>query len=157
MKRIASYVVALFGWALLATVSQAQYQNPAVSPYINLNRGGNPAINYYGLVRPQFAANSALQSFGADLHTLSLSPGTMGNANQRFSQTGNRSSFMTHTRYFMNNGGGKSGTNPNGGLGAGTPGFGAGTPGLGVGTLGLGAGTAPGMQQPFPTLPSFGR
>jgi hypothetical protein len=150
MKRIASYVVALFGWALLATESQAQYQNPAVSPYINLNRGGNPAVNYYGLVRPQFAANSALQSFGADLHTLSLSPGTQGNANQQRPQTGNRSSFMTHTRYFMNNGGGRSGANPSGGLGAGTPGFGAGTPGLG-------AGTAPGMHQPFPSLSSFGR
>ena len=143
MKRIGSYVVALFGWALLATVSQAQYQNPAVSPYINLNRGGNPAINYYGLVRPQFAANSALQSFGSDLHTLSLSPGTMANANQQRPQTGNRSSFMTHTRFFMNYGGGRSGANPYGGSSAGTP--------------GLGAGTAPGIQQPFPALSSFGR
>jgi hypothetical protein len=25
---------------------------PVVSPYLNLLRGGNPAINYYGIVRP---------------------------------------------------------------------------------------------------------
>jgi hypothetical protein len=25
---------------------------PVISPYLNLFRGGNPAINYYGLVRP---------------------------------------------------------------------------------------------------------
>jgi hypothetical protein len=150
MKRIASYVVALFGWALLATVSQAQYQNPAVSPYINLNRGGNQAVNYYGLVRPQFAANSALQAFGADLNTLSLSPSMPGTANQQRPQTGNRSSFMTHTRFFMNYGSGRSGANPSGGLGAGTP-------GLAVGTAGYGAGTTPGIQQPLPALSSFGR
>lgn len=37
----------------------SRYQNPAtlgrptVSPYLNLFRGGNAAVNYYGLVRPQ--------------------------------------------------------------------------------------------------------
>ena len=29
------------------------FQRPVVSPYLNLRLGGNPAINYYGLVRPQ--------------------------------------------------------------------------------------------------------
>jgi hypothetical protein len=33
----------------------ALYQRPVVSPYINLLRGGGtPAINYYGIVRPEF-------------------------------------------------------------------------------------------------------
>ena len=27
--------------------------SPVLSPYLNLARGGNPAINYYGIVRPQ--------------------------------------------------------------------------------------------------------
>jgi hypothetical protein len=29
------------------------YSPPVVSPYLNLLNRGNPAINYYGLVRPQ--------------------------------------------------------------------------------------------------------
>ncbi len=36
---------------------------PAVSPYLNLLNRNNPAVvNYYGLVRPQMATGSALQS-----------------------------------------------------------------------------------------------
>lgn len=27
---------------------------PSISPYLNLARGGNTAINYFGIVRPQF-------------------------------------------------------------------------------------------------------
>jgi hypothetical protein len=36
---------------------------PAVSPYLNLNRGGTqPGINYYGLVRPQLQMQQQLQN-----------------------------------------------------------------------------------------------
>jgi hypothetical protein len=46
---------------------QPQFGSPAtgrppVSPYLNLGRGGNPAINYYGVVRPQQQAALAIQS-----------------------------------------------------------------------------------------------
>src|SRR5262245_24136034 len=34
---------------------------PAVSPYLNLNRGGLPGVNYYGLVRPQIETAQSLQ------------------------------------------------------------------------------------------------
>src|SRR5262245_24622450 len=34
---------------------------PPVSPYLNLTRPGNQAINYYGLVRPQVEGAQALQ------------------------------------------------------------------------------------------------
>jgi|SRR5207245_5931599 len=37
------------------------YQTPPVSPYLNLMRGGNPAINYYDLVRPQRDTSGTLQ------------------------------------------------------------------------------------------------
>jgi hypothetical protein len=37
------------------------YNQPAVSPYLNLNRGGNPAVNYYGLVRPLNEINTSIQ------------------------------------------------------------------------------------------------
>jgi hypothetical protein len=36
--------------------------SPPLSPYLNLLRGGNPAINYYGLVRPQQDFNAFLQA-----------------------------------------------------------------------------------------------
>lgn len=109
MKRITSYGVALFGWAFFATVCQAQYQNPAYSPYLNLTRGGNAALNYYGLVRPQVATANAFQALASNQHNMNV--GSSPNPNQPL-QTGNRASFMTHTRFFMNSGGGR-GTNAN--------------------------------------------
>ena len=37
--------------------------SPTVSPYINLLRGANsPALNYYGLVRPQLQTNAGLMA-----------------------------------------------------------------------------------------------
>ena len=36
---------------------------PTLSPYFNLLRAGNtPALNYFGLVRPQFQTNAGLQT-----------------------------------------------------------------------------------------------
>ena len=40
---------------------------PAYSPYLNLARRGNPAINYYGLVRPEVDTRNAFQSLGQQL------------------------------------------------------------------------------------------
>jgi len=48
-------------------------------------------------VRPQFAAAKAFETLGAEFNNLETST-------NQLSQTGNRSSFMTHNRYFMNNG-----------------------------------------------------
>src|SRR5207302_9756411 len=36
--------------------------SPGISPYLNLLRGGLPAVNYYGIVRPQQQYNLALSS-----------------------------------------------------------------------------------------------
>jgi hypothetical protein len=135
MKRIATYGIALFGWAFFSTACQAQYQNPAFSPYLNLTRGGNAALNYYGLVRPQVAAANAFQALGSSQYTQNV--GTSSSLNQPF-QTGNRSTFMTHTRYFMNQGGGRGtvGNNP---------------------IARAGVGNQAGGQQGVPPLSSFGR
>src|ERR1051325_3821816 len=47
----------------LAQPPGAPQSPPAVSPWINLNRGGgNLAQNYYGQVRPQFQTNNAIQN-----------------------------------------------------------------------------------------------
>src|SRR5207244_8112280 len=51
-------------------VYQRPYQpRPPISPYLNLNRGGNAAINYYGLVRPQIDTTRALQNVEYQLQT----------------------------------------------------------------------------------------
>ncbi len=64
----------------LVSTAQAQYRpvpqapnpyGPRVSPYLNLlNRQTNPAINYYGIVRPQVQFNQAIQQQQADLGLL---------------------------------------------------------------------------------------
>ncbi len=79
MSRIA--FAGAFAWLLLSSgEASAQYQRPPqasgphgqpVSPYLNLlNRRTNPAINYYGIVRPQVQFNQAIQQQQADLNQL---------------------------------------------------------------------------------------
>ena len=75
------------------------YPRPSVSPFLNLNRGGVPALNYYNLVRPQMDFQSSLNVLEnrADLLGQSLEEGrTLGLS------TGQPSQFMTHGRYFFN-------------------------------------------------------
>jgi hypothetical protein len=146
MRRIIEHVAALTGCVLLATASQAQfpgappggfggpgggfgggyggyggYNRPAVSPYLNLNRGGDPAINYYGLVRPQLQYNRALQNVGNDINFLESNLAA-AQAQQQPAQTGHGASFMTQYQYFMNNGGGRlPGNRPFGAGGIQTP------------------------------------
>ena len=60
------------GLGLVATADSATAQvpqpqtgagtRPAVSPYLNLNRPGNPAVNLYGLVKPQQDTTRQLQT-----------------------------------------------------------------------------------------------
>src|SRR5690242_1348784 len=69
--RVAGPAVLLFA-ALAAPTADAQVASPrvgspppapTVSPYLNLLRNPNaPALNYYGLVRPQFQTNYGLQA-----------------------------------------------------------------------------------------------
>jgi hypothetical protein len=141
MKRISTYGAASLVWALFATVSQAQIQNPAYSPYLNLTRGGNTALNYYGLVRPQIATANAFQALGNAQHNLNVGPSA--NPDQPL-QTGHRSGFMTHTRFFMNSGGGAGTRGANQVVGG----------GIQPGTQ---AGYQAGTQQRTPTLSSLGR
>jgi hypothetical protein len=68
-----------------------------VSPYLNLLRGGDPGINYYGLVRPQVAFGKAFQTLGDNVVAIET------NTANSTPQTGHRSSFMTQGQYFMNN------------------------------------------------------
>lgn len=107
------------------------YRAP-VSPYLNLSRGGNAAINYYGLVRPQVEGSQALQSIERQLSPTGpvmtteptvVNPGafaTPGVLPSTPTPTGDNvisaPGFMTHSRYFQNHPASSSGA------GAGRPG-----------------------------------
>lgn len=114
---------AMLVWSLSAAIGRAQFgtnsfgvpaPRPSISPYLNLVRGGSPAINYYGLVRPQVAAARAIETLGNEFQSLEST------ANQP-SQTGHRSSFMTQSQYFMNTNVARPGGTPAGGQGFGQP------------------------------------
>jgi len=73
---------------------------PPVSPYINLlRRGGNPAINYYGLVRPQIEFSREIRRIDQDL-------ATRGQQGRQFDEesglptTGHAASFMNYSHFF---------------------------------------------------------
>jgi hypothetical protein len=74
---------------------------PTVSPYLNIAQPfGNPALNYYNVVRPQFAFRNAIQRLEmgerADQNTLAdLQVGT-----NQLPGTGTRAGFLTHQAYF---------------------------------------------------------
>ncbi|HEV3257614.1 MAG TPA: hypothetical protein VG013_12080 [Gemmataceae bacterium] len=123
--------------AALAPSAQAQYnrpvtnpyQQPAFSPWLNLTRpGGSAFTNYYGFVRPQLDFASGLTQLGQQQALLQQNVANLDQATGQLI-TGTRSSFMTHRRYFMNNGSGGVGTGL--GLGGGA-GYAAGR-GLGAG------------------------
>jgi hypothetical protein len=44
------------------------YSHPVMSPYLNMARGGNAAINYFGLVVPQIQAQQAIQGLRQDVN-----------------------------------------------------------------------------------------
>jgi hypothetical protein len=109
---VASIVV----MGMLGTQSaQAQVQQyglnpanrPAVSPYINLIRSGSsPAINYYGIVRPEIAyANSLYQLQGQQGALATQLQQEQAAAATALPATGHKSGFMTQSRYFMSTGG----------------------------------------------------
>lgn len=77
---------------------------PAVSPYINLIRGGSTAgVNYYGLVRPEVDFRNAIQQNQQQIaaNQQSISDIVVGPT-----ATGHPARYMTHWGYFLNSGSG---------------------------------------------------
>jgi hypothetical protein len=112
------------------------YSRPTYSPYLNLLRSGNPAVNYYGLVRPEQDTRLNFLQLQQNLYTQSSSY----DAALDTLITGNRGSFLNYQRYFQNNRGpgvALPGGSALGALGAAPQ---AGTRGAGVGTSGAGYG-----------------
>lgn len=75
---------------------------PTISPYINMLRSPNaPALNYFGLVRPQFQTNAGLQALQQQFllgQTGSL-PGAEPTADVL--TTGHAAMFMNYGGYFQ--------------------------------------------------------
>ena len=104
--------------ALLASAASAQAQigfynrpqvnpRPTISPYLSIFRG-NPAINYFGSVRPQIEMNRQLYQLQQEaqvppmvfpVEPLQLGPTGVG------STTGHPVTFQNYSHYYGNRGG----------------------------------------------------
>src|SRR5262245_24899907 len=81
-------------------------KTPTFSPYLNLLRGGtSPAINYYGIVRPEITFGNSLYQLGLQQNVLQgQALGNQGTELAAFTQlpaTGHATGFMTQSRYFQ--------------------------------------------------------
>ena len=123
-------------------LQRPRYQSPVptTSPYLNMTRGGNPGINYYGTVRPQMETSRTLQGLQTELQMAENamysgvpSPGAAGGSPPAISTTGHPIAFFNTSHYFPAPGqrpGAFSGTGT--ASSQGSPGAGT-TPSLGLG------------------------
>lgn len=74
---------------------------PAISPFLNLARGGSPAVNYYGLVRPQTQTAKSLQSLQFQISGLAQ-PGVQSTpeTGQPVLTTGHGATFFNLSHYY---------------------------------------------------------
>lgn len=79
--------------------SGGAYQ-PLVSPYLNMLRPGNSAINYFGMVRPQVNFGNSIQNLNASVRYLQSEPVLQPGEELPLS-TGHAASFQTQTRFFQ--------------------------------------------------------
>jgi hypothetical protein len=114
---------------LVPGVARAQYippsagavpaGRPGYSPYLNLTRPGNPATNYFGLVRPEIEARVAAQSLQVQVNQIrqqqTVQPGTP----LQLPPTGYQARFLDYARYFP--GGAPGQVRPTGSTSAVTP------------------------------------
>ena len=139
---------ALCGWPtnVMAQFGGSQPSSPTISPYINLLRSdSSPALNYYGLVRPQQEFAQQNQQLGQGLQSLQMQSSSMpmysgGYGYSQLGATGHPvifNSFGTSRfsgGYLGGGGGGGFGGGGFGGGGFGGGGFGGG--GFGGGNVG---------------------
>src|SRR5262245_3364243 len=77
--------------------NRSLYNNrPAFSPYLNLLRPGtNPAINFYGLVRPQQEFRSGINNLQSDIQGVGAAVARMNYQDNAIHETGHAAGFMT--------------------------------------------------------------
>ena len=88
--------------------------SPTVSPYLNLTRGGNPAINYYGVVKPQQEASNNLHMLQNQFQNFMQQPQGLltgpleGDQGPPQMTTGHRPSFGNTSHFYSVNPGVRS-------------------------------------------------
>ncbi len=89
---------------------------PAISPYLNLNRGGGtPAINYFGIVRPQIENQQAIQNLQHQVQTnqaMIQAQGQQQPATEEIAPTGRAmGGYLNYSHFFplLNRGAGGTG------------------------------------------------
>jgi hypothetical protein len=119
MKHLTATASAAAAWLALAVPAWAQqpgfpyqrpqtnpYGTPTVSPFVNLNRFGNPGVTYYGIVRPQLNTNANLiqlqqqQGYLAEQQALGIQ-----GADPNLPTTGHPTQFFNYSHYFSNQSG----------------------------------------------------
>lgn len=86
------------------------YARPVFSPYLNLLRGGaNPAVNYFGLVRPEIDFRNNLQSLQQQVNAQYATTAADENAAAALG-TGHLTQFNNLSHYFNYQGGAATGT-----------------------------------------------
>src|SRR6476660_2932481 len=98
--------------ALVLTAPAAKAQPPGAlrppySPYLNLTRPGNTAINYYGLVRPEVDFRNSIAGLQSQYGTLNQEVNDP-RAAQSFPGTGHGATYLNYSHYYVLRGGGGS-------------------------------------------------
>jgi hypothetical protein len=79
---------------------RATASSPAYSPYLNLLRPGNSAINYYGLVRPQIDFQNQVGALQQQYGALNRDINAAADQPTAPPTTGHAASFMSYSRYY---------------------------------------------------------
>jgi hypothetical protein len=86
-------------------------RRPAVSPYINLARPfSDPAVNYYGIVRPEVGFRASLQQL--QQQEALLAQGQQDLTTAILPPTGHMTGFQNQSKYFMTKGARAAATAP---------------------------------------------
>jgi hypothetical protein len=74
---------------------------PTTSPYLNIIRSGaSPAINYYGVVRPEVAFSNSLNQLQQQQGALASQQQDL-NSYTAVPPTGHAAGYMTESKYFL--------------------------------------------------------
>jgi hypothetical protein len=110
-------ILAVLGFLWAASPGQAQtgyfrpggaggLNRPTTSPYLNLTRPGNTALNYYNLVRPEFEFRNAVQGLQTQINQQQQQLGNGQDVGEGgLPVTGHAVQFQNFSHYFPRAGG----------------------------------------------------
>jgi hypothetical protein len=93
------------------------FNRPTFSPYLNLARpGGSPALNYFGLVRPEFQFRQSIQNLQGAVAANQQAIGTVESELTGMPATGHTTQFLNLGGHFLNSGPSLASTRPGGAI-----------------------------------------